>query len=343
MRVFIVDDDPLARRLTARVVALRAREVREFESGDALLAALDVVPDLILLDIEMPGMDGLTVCRRLREHGERHPRVIFVSSHDDLATRVAAYEAGGDDFIVKPFSPEEMLRKFRGIERHARHCAQADDDVAATYAAEFDFVSSFGDVNVILESMRKMFACASPDSVGECMIGTLRQYGLTGLLQLRFGDVACDHATRNGRCSPLEGEILDRLRHLESLPEARGRTTVNLPHVSLLVTDLPAADGGRSRRLADSLQVLAEAAEVRMQGLSGEMDRVALRTEIADVVGELSCLCTDVQLPFQRINPALRALRERMEKLVSKHSGSIPVGALVAERSVSDPEEATVE
>ena len=91
--------------------------------------------------------------------------MIFVSSHDDLATRVAAYEAGGDDFIVKPFFARGNAAQVPGHRAScARHCAQADDDVAATYAA--NSTSPPSAMSVILESMRKMFACASPDSVG---------------------------------------------------------------------------------------------------------------------------------------------------------------------------------
>jgi len=95
--------------------------------------------DLILLDIEMPGMDGISTCRHLFGEGLDQTLVIFVSGHDDLEQRLAAYEAGGSDFIVKPYAPQELVRKVQLAGELRRQ--RADLANQASYARETAFTA----------------------------------------------------------------------------------------------------------------------------------------------------------------------------------------------------------
>lgn len=112
--VLIADDDPHIRELLAFALAKAGMATVEAEDGDAALAkARSHAPDLIILDINMPRMDGLEVCRRLRAISE--VPVLFLSSRDDEIDRVLGLEMGADDYVVKPFSPREVVARVGAI------------------------------------------------------------------------------------------------------------------------------------------------------------------------------------------------------------------------------------
>lgn len=114
--ILIVDDDPHIRQLL--VFAFGKAGLDTIEAGDGEEAVASVArhdPDLVILDINMPRMDGLEVCRRLRAAG--NVPILFLSSRDDEIDRVIGIELGGDDYVVKPFSPREVVARSMAILR----------------------------------------------------------------------------------------------------------------------------------------------------------------------------------------------------------------------------------
>lgn len=114
--ILIVDDDPHIRQLLAFAFSKAGLETKEASDGEAALAAVEHhQPHLVILDINMPKMDGLEVCRRLRTQGEIP--ILFLSSRDDEIDRVLGIELGADDYVVKPFSPREVVARSMAILR----------------------------------------------------------------------------------------------------------------------------------------------------------------------------------------------------------------------------------
>ncbi len=115
-RVLLVDDDPHIRALLAFAFDKAGFAVEEAGDGEeALLCAARSAPDLLVLDINMPRMDGLEVCRRLRASSDIP--VLFLSSRDDEFDRVLGIELGADDYVTKPFSPREVVARANAILR----------------------------------------------------------------------------------------------------------------------------------------------------------------------------------------------------------------------------------
>src|ERR1700744_4906602 len=117
--ILIIDDDPHIRDLLA--FALTKAGMATLDAGDGeegLSKALVHRPDLIILDINMPRMDGLEVCRRLKA-AENDVPVLFLSSRDDEIDRVLGLELGADDYVVKPFSPREVVARVGAILKRA--------------------------------------------------------------------------------------------------------------------------------------------------------------------------------------------------------------------------------
>lgn len=118
-KILIADDDPHIRQLLAFALEKAGFEVVEAEDGEAALAKAETAaPDLLVLDLNMPRMSGLDVCRQLRARGELP--ILILSSRDEEIDRVLGIELGADDYVVKPFSPREVVARVTAILRRAR-------------------------------------------------------------------------------------------------------------------------------------------------------------------------------------------------------------------------------
>ena len=117
-RILVVDDDAHIRAVVRFALEKSGFAIDEAADGRAALAAFDAhEPDLVVLDVLMPELDGLDVCRSLRARGERP--ILMLSSRDDTVDRIVGIELGADDYMVKPFSPRELVARVRGILRRA--------------------------------------------------------------------------------------------------------------------------------------------------------------------------------------------------------------------------------
>jgi two-component system response regulator MprA len=115
--VLLVDDDAPIRRMLERTLTAEGYDVAAVADGGAALAQVErSLPDLIVLDVAMPGMDGLAVTRRLRAKGLVVP-ILLLTARDALAERVAGLDAGADDYLVKPFEVEELHARVRALLR----------------------------------------------------------------------------------------------------------------------------------------------------------------------------------------------------------------------------------
>ncbi|MGZ4388622.1 MAG: response regulator transcription factor [Gaiellaceae bacterium] len=126
MRVLVVDDERAVRDSLRRALELDGYEVELAADGEEALHRIEngTEPDAVVLDILMPRMSGLEVCRRLRESGNRIP-VLMLTARDQVEDRVEGLDAGADDYVVKPFALEELLARVRAL---LRRSGVADDD-----------------------------------------------------------------------------------------------------------------------------------------------------------------------------------------------------------------------
>ena len=117
-RILVVDDDPTVAEVVAGYLLRAGYSVDRAEDGLAALAQVAAVrPDLLVLDLMLPGIDGLEVCKRLRE---RWPiPVVMLTALGEESDRLAGFEIGADDYVTKPFSPRELAMRVRSVLRRA--------------------------------------------------------------------------------------------------------------------------------------------------------------------------------------------------------------------------------
>jgi two-component system OmpR family response regulator len=135
IRLLLVDDEPSLREPLADYLTRQGFAVRQAEdAAKARTALADDVPDLVLLDIMMPGEDGLSLCRHLTE--SKNIPVIFLTARGEATDRIVGLEIGADDYVVKPFEPRELVARIRSVLRRANRAATEPSEEDAIY--EFD-------------------------------------------------------------------------------------------------------------------------------------------------------------------------------------------------------------
>jgi two-component system response regulator MprA len=118
-RVLVVEDDAHVRDAVARALRFEGYDVHTaIDGNDGLLRVEELAPDVIVLDVLMPGTDGLAVCRILRDRGNHTP-VLMLTARHEVSDRVAGLDAGADDYLVKPFALDELLARLRALLRRA--------------------------------------------------------------------------------------------------------------------------------------------------------------------------------------------------------------------------------
>ena len=120
MRILVVDDDRAVREALRRALTLGGYEVQVAEDGEQALELIaQSVPDTVVLDLGLPGIDGLEVCRRIRRLGNRVP-ILILTARDAVADRIDGLDVGADDYMVKPFDFPELLARLRALQRRPK-------------------------------------------------------------------------------------------------------------------------------------------------------------------------------------------------------------------------------
>ncbi len=293
MRIFVVDDDPSARMIARFQIEPLAIEVREFADGASCLGALNDAPDIVILDVEMPGIDGIAVCRAIRDELGAAPQIIFISAHDDLETRLTAYDAGGNDYIVKPYDQEELARKVGVASRAVQGARAASGQTQYAQQAAFTAMSSMAEMGVTQDFFRASFNCRTAGELSQAICDALGRYGLEGLIEFRDGEQHHGYS-KNGACSELETSLLKHASGLERIFQFRDRLAINYPHLCLLISKLPLDDPDRTGRLRDHLAVLAEGAEARFVAMGHSTRRLIQAEKLLAASEELGATLAEI-------------------------------------------------
>ncbi len=293
-RIALVDDVAAMRKLYEGVLKSRYALV-SYADGAEFLAS-GSAPDVVVLDIEMPGLDGYETCRRLRASGMDAVQVIFASGHDTDEERMQAYQSGGDDFITKPVVADELRAKVEAALRRRQLVRNLESQSSMAQQIAFSAMSSMGALGVILDFMRGSADLRSADELGGRLLEALRAWGLRGAVRMRALDGET-LAHTDGECSPLQRAVMGSLTDMGRIFQMRSRAVVNFPHVTILVENLPVDDEDAIGRMRDNLAMLGETAETMVRGVNAmaERDRQqasarAAMTELEQLLGSSSAL-----------------------------------------------------
>lgn len=271
-KILIVDDEPLNREIL-RDILEREYEVEVAKSGNECLEMVsEFKPELILLDVSMPGMSGYEVCTNLKANVDtKDIQITFVSALDTLADRLAGYEAGGDDYVTKPFQGKELLKKVRVVlNNRAKHDGLKSDMEFAKRLAN-NALASTNEIGLVLQFLNASFHCHEYQSLSQLIIDTIAGLGYRSTVQIRAGEVEVNNSSE-GHINPLEVTVMKRISTEDQCIDIGPRTIINLERVSILVKEVSHTDKEEYEKLKENILVIAEGAEVRINTIQAQSD-----------------------------------------------------------------------
>jgi CheY-like chemotaxis protein len=269
-KVFAVDDDPVVLGVMQAILEPDC-QLQVFASAEACLQQLESEkPDLFFLDVNLPGINGFALCRAIRSDAAlRKTPVIFVSGCDSIDERINGYDAGGEDFIVKPFEPEELLRKLLVAQQMVLDQRSLAEQIAEAEMLSSLVMANMDETGILLQFMSKLIAMESAAEISTELLELLRRYGLDGVVQTRVGGVTHTQSAA-GSDLPLEISVIEHVRDQGRIFEFRRRCVHNFERVTLMINNLPLENADFCGRLRDHLSVAAQGADSRLKALQSE-------------------------------------------------------------------------
>ncbi|MFA6202323.1 MAG: response regulator [Gallionella sp.] len=272
--ILLIDDDEFSALVTVEMLASEY-DIRHVESGAAALETIvKAEPCLLLLDVEMPGMSGYEVCRTLRgDHAIGELPIIFLSGRLSDEDRLAGYEAGGDDYLTKPVSVDELRSKIKLALANRTARQRLKTDLSSAFSTAMTAMSSSAEMGAVLQFMRNSFSCPDYESLCREVLNTLCAYGFEASVKIhgRQGSVAL---SSNGPCSPLEESVLTNMSLQARLFEFGSRTSCSYEHITIIVKSNSRDDPERHGRMKDNLAWLAEGANARVDSIESSAEVV---------------------------------------------------------------------
>lgn len=245
----------------------------EFVSLSDGKACLDVLeqrrPDVLLLDVNMPGIDGLETCVRIRENSDMTDLpIIFVSALASPEERMAGYESGGDDYVTKPFDSDELQAKVDGMLKQAKKRSELKESSSSAMSTAMMAMTNASELGLAIRFLQESFDCSTYQELSNKAFEYLVQYGVNGSLFILEGEGRIT-LFNDGVERPLENAVFEQLHTKGRIYSFGDKFIINGIRASLLVRDLP-DDEEKTGRLRDHLAVLLDGIDARLQGIENE-------------------------------------------------------------------------
>lgn len=266
--LYVIDDDSLTAQMIEDVLG-EQYEVRScLNPLQALQQVVELKPQLILLDINMPEMDGYEVCRRLKEDFDTQDiPVMFLSGLTTLEDRMAAYDAGGEDFMAKPLEFALLGAKLEAMSRHRQQREALAQQASYATATAMTAMSNAAEMGQVVQFARKVMLCGDMTCLAKELLEVSDSYGLSAAVALRNQSGTLE-MNQQGELSAMESGVLQLIATCGRIVAMGQRAAFNYGGVTLMIRNMPLEDEERLGRLRDYLAAVAELAAARLETLA---------------------------------------------------------------------------
>jgi len=306
-KILVVDDEDINLDLMQGILE-DDYLVECFSNGEASLKYCEEMPvDLVLLDVDMPGMDGLETCRRLHDILPECP-VIFISAKTGNEERLAGYAAGGYDYISKPCNPQELLAKIELLIQQQSQRKQVDDRRKSLSKAFMEVASGSGELGVLLQFSVDVFGVKNYQELADLVLITLQNIGNLNAAVLVSGQQEPISRMNSGPCSPIESEVLTMFQKKGRFFKFQKQTQVNEAHISVLIKSMP-EDEGIAGRMIDHIPLLLKIASACVE----KLDISNNLTSSLGVVDMVQHACSELISTEENLRTCIRSMSTDME------------------------------
>lgn len=271
--ILVVDDEQLNVTILEELLEDEGyRIIPAYDGETAIKLFAEASPDLVLLDVMMPGIDGYETCRRIRKSESGDTPIIFLSAKAYLDDKLKGYEAGGDDYITKPFTNEELLIKVRLILDKSATMNQLKTSSTEATSLAYQLMDTSAKVGVICRFIGESQRCRDVPSLCALFIKTARdEFGLNGAIRVVTQGKSYLHSD-DGVVHTLDKEILESCQPKDRITQfGNNRALFSWGDFSLLV-----------RNLSGDVDTIA----ILLDGFSNSLNAIQARTEMLHLVAQ---------------------------------------------------------
>jgi len=318
-KVLVVDDEPFNLEIMQEILE-EEYEVSYVKSGQECMDLVGkLMPDVILLDVNMPGMSGYEVCQQIKENPKTtNIPVTFVSALDTLAERLAGYEVGGDDYICKPFEASELLSKVTIAVKYKKEKESLRIDAERAMEKARSAMRGTDDSGVLVDFLRSSLNCENIEQLADLTLYTIGTMGLRSSVQIRNGDDIV-HKSSDGSVNQLERTVVKKMSKEDRMVDLGIRTVFNNDHVSILVKNMTFENDNTRQSVKGKLSLIAEALEIRVLAFV-QNSSVASSPSSADVSSEIRARTNELAGMVVKVEKALKELSPKYLNIFSNLS-----------------------
>ncbi|MBG9999164.1 MULTISPECIES: response regulator transcription factor [Pseudoalteromonas] len=290
--VLAIDDDKYVHHIIEESLAGFCKIIHAKDGDEGLRLTNKYNPDIILLDIEMPGMSGYDVCKTIKQsQNTQDIPVMFLSSKIELSDRVKGYSVGASDYITKPFNAEELIARIKVLYEYRQKCAKLKlDIVKANKTAEIAMTES-GDMGRIMRYVGQSYHANNFQSLSEYFFTFFAPLNLDVVVVFWYQGKGIFYSQQSGVC-PLEQELLEQHRNAQRFVDIGSSTIINYPKVSLLIKNMPVDNDalyGRYKDLFPHILEVTNEKVVTMERSESSYEQAAqISTALQDIVKQLT-------------------------------------------------------
>jgi CheY-like chemotaxis protein len=279
-KILIVDDDEIFQDIMLQV--FEHHQIKSAYTGEeGLEASIEFLPDLIILDINLPGIDGYETCKRFRDNGlfDQIP-IIFLSQCQGIEDRLKAYGAGGDDYISKPVDNNELTIKVKQLIDSKKKHDDLNKELQSTYETVLTIQQYAANLQVIGRFLMGNLFCHDLQDLSDLFIKTVDELGISCILSLdsKHESIICSDT---GSINRLEEEILTMADQLERIhPFGKNRSLFNWKNATVLV-----------RNIDDNADIMA----ILMDGLETGIRAIEKEHILINAVSDLERKNADIE------------------------------------------------
>ena len=317
-RVLIIDDDRFTQNVIRRSLC-NDYETRTADNGAmGLKVAGNWSPDIILLDVEMPGQNGYEVCDALKGNEQTaHIPVVFLSGHKSVRELMLGFEAGADDYLTKPFDPEVLNTKLSKITEHYSHKKSLASSAQLAEKTAMEAMTSNFELGRAVRFVELSHNIANYAQLASALIEATSSLGLSCSVMFKSSEGDHFFSAQGAGVSPLEENLLKVTHGTERFVDFGCRTVISFPQLALLVKNMPLDDRARYGRIKDTLPFMLGACDAKVRVLDAEQ---ALRTQtehLARSAHSIQSLLTEIS---KKVADNQQSVRSIMLALTSELS-----------------------
>ncbi len=267
-KVLVIDDDSTARKFICNALQDSYQIQTAVDGDEGIGTALEWHPNVILLDVEMPGKNGYEVCEALKTNPiTANIPVIFVSGNSSLRERLVGYEVGGDDYLVKPCERELIKAKVDYICAQHESKKELGEQAQNAHRVAEDAIQSSAEIGRAIRFVEKSYALPSFDELANSVFKTMAELGLKTSIMFISDNEELFYSHSQSEISPLEKDLLVLTHDKGRFYDFGCRTICNFRQVAMLIKNMPLDDRERYGRLKDTIPFILGATDEKIRAL----------------------------------------------------------------------------